>query len=62
MVTDKLWVTTHDKDMHFLFISQESLVGNKGSYTGERALDGKISHTQGKDFLSPMKLCRFGDQ
>jgi hypothetical protein len=39
---------------------------DKGSNTVKRARrnkkDGKISDTQGEDFLSPTRLCRVGDQ
>ena len=34
---------------------------HKGSNTG-KGQDGKISDTQGKDFLSPTRLCQVGDQ
>jgi len=30
--------------------------------TPVRGQDGKISDTQGKDFWSPTRLCRVGDQ
>ena len=49
-----LWESPPEKDRKCLFdIKDLTLV---------RGQDGKISDTQGKDFWSPTRLCRVGDQ